>query len=75
MDKVVNVSILLDISEHKKGTSVEVAVDEHGTPLERFWRRRFDDAKTDHCLEIIQSSSKKEATEKPNRNASGKKEK
>ncbi len=52
----VRVKILADIPGHKKGQMVIIETDKDGIPLERFWRRRFKDAKTDNCLEIIQST-------------------
>lgn len=35
------------------GTVVEVAADQHGTPLDQFWRRRLRDAQRDHCCEVV----------------------
>ena len=52
------VKILADIPGYSKGQTVTVETDKHGTPLERFWRRRFTDAKTDNCLEIVQITVK-----------------
>ena len=54
----IRVKILVDIPGYKKGQIVTIETDKDGTPLERFWRRRFKDAKTDNCLEIVQAPSK-----------------
>ncbi len=50
--KRINVNILINIPGYLKGQTVIVDVDEKGTPTDRFWRRRFHDAITDHCIEI-----------------------
>ena len=41
------VKILSDIPGYTTGQTVTVKTDKQGTPLERFWRRRFVDAKTE----------------------------
>lgn len=33
--------------------TVTVQTDDNGVPLERFWRNRLKDAKTDNCVEVI----------------------
>ena len=49
----IRVKILADIPGYNKGREVTVQTDDHGVPLERFWRRRFKDALIDNCLEIV----------------------
>jgi len=54
----IKVKILADIPGHSKGQRVTIETDKDGTPLERFWRRRFKDAETDNCLEIEKAPAK-----------------
>ena len=54
----VKIKILLDIPGYTAGQVVTIGIDSYGTPLEKSWRRRFKDAKTDNCLEIIQPPAK-----------------
>jgi hypothetical protein len=45
-----------------KGFSGEFEVaDNKGVPLDKFWRDRLKDAKTDKCVEIIKRTRKKES--------------
>ena len=30
-----------------------ISADRYGVPLEEFWRRRFKDAETDNCCEVL----------------------
>ncbi len=30
-----------------------IPADRYGVPLEEFWRRRFKDAETDNCCEVV----------------------
>ena len=38
---------------HAAGTELRIEVDKDGTPLERYWRDRFKDAKIDNCVEFV----------------------
>lgn len=40
----------------KPGKRAEIQVDRDGTPLERHWRRRLNDSKTDGCIAVIETS-------------------
>ena len=35
------------------GAEVKVKVDKKGTPIDRYWRDRLKDAKTDQCVEWL----------------------
>jgi len=48
----VRIKVLKNIPDHQAGTLVNVKTDELGNPLDRFWRRRFEDAKIDDCISI-----------------------
>lgn len=53
------VKVLKEFDGHKAGEVVPVHCDEKGTPLERSWRRRLKDAKTDKCCEIVKKARAK----------------
>lgn len=38
---------------HRVGDTVYVETDSNGVPIQKFWRRRFQDAKTDNCIEKV----------------------
>jgi hypothetical protein len=38
---------------HGYSGEVTVKCDRNGIPLERFWRNRLRDAKTDNCVEVV----------------------
>lgn len=40
------------------GLEVEVAVNKHGRPIEKYWRNRLRDAKRDDCVEVIEPKGK-----------------
>lgn len=44
--------------------TITINADENGTPLERFWRNRLRDAKTDNCVEVIPTRAKRAKKEK-----------
>lgn len=44
--------------------TVTVQTDDNGVPLERFWRNRLKDAKTDNCVEVIPARTPKVKKEK-----------
>ena len=61
--KTIAVQINKDLPGFKKGVVTTVTVDGKGTPLEKFWRDRFHDAKTDNCVEI--KTEKKVSKQEP----------
>ena len=38
---------------HLPGSVITLPADDHGTPLDEYWRRRLKDAKTDGCCEVV----------------------
>ncbi len=55
--KKVNVKLNFSFGKHKEGQIVPIEVNaKTGIPTERFWRRRFEDAKTDNCIEVVKAS-------------------
>lgn len=59
--KTIQVKINKGLPGYSEGATTTVTVDDLGVPLEKFWRDRFQDAKTDKCVEIVQAESKKKA--------------
>lgn len=53
--KTVTLQINKALPGYAKGATVVVDVDKNGVPLNRFWRDRLHDAKTDHCVEIVKT--------------------
>ena len=50
------------------GHVVSVQTDEHGVPLEKFWRRRLRDAVTDNCVEVVEPLKPKKAKQSKSKN-------
>lgn len=44
---------------YEAGREVTIQTDRSGVPLEKFWRRRLKDAKTDNCVEVVKPSKPK----------------
>lgn len=53
MSKIMKIKILKELKAHKSGDVVSIKVDNHGVPLERYWRNRISDSRMDKCIEII----------------------
>lgn len=43
----------------KPGKTVKVPCDEHGTPLQKYWRNRIRDASIDDCVEVVKPKTAK----------------
>lgn len=46
------------------GRIVSIECDSKGTPLDKFWRRRLKDAKSDKCVEVVKASNSKKEQSK-----------
>lgn len=44
---------------HKANDVIIVDADKNAIPLNKFWRRRLNDAKEDNCCEIVTPAPKK----------------
>ena len=44
------------------GAEVKIPVDEHGTPRDKYWRKRLRDSKIDNCIEIKEVPKKETGT-------------
>lgn len=56
--------INLPIGNHRPGDVVNIRCDENGIPLNRNWRNKLKDAKTDGCVEVVTFTSTKPNTKK-----------
>jgi len=56
--KKIKIKLNADLSTHKAGVELDIKTDENGIPLEKYWRRRFRDAKIDNCIEIKKTKKK-----------------
>lgn len=45
-----------------EGEEVVLPADEHGTPLDQYWRRRLRDAEKDGCVERLERPTKRTST-------------
>lgn len=72
MTNHIKIKLNYSFSFRKKGDIIAIKVDENGVPLDIYWRKRFNDAKTDNCIEIVDepvsssSAPKKEKKSKEN---------
>ena len=57
MAKKVEYTVNTDMHGMKAGQKIMLDVDKNGTPLNRMWRRRFNDAKIDDCITKTKQSS------------------
>lgn len=37
---------------YRVGEQIKIPVDQHGTPRDKYWRKRLRDSKIDNCIEI-----------------------
>lgn len=51
------------IAGFKAGQEIPVTIDQDGTPIEKFWRRRLRDALRDQCCEVVVAAAEAEETE------------
>jgi len=59
----------VELKQYPKDTVLTIEVDDYGTPIDRYWRKRFLDSKIDNCVEFIsdkkpsKKGTKKEVSE------------
>ena len=51
--KTIKLKIIKVIPGYEIGSGTCVQADKFGTPLNKFWRDRLHDSKTDGCVEIV----------------------
>lgn len=44
---------------HQEGAVIRIKTDKGVIPVDGYWRRRLNDAKTDGCVELIGAKTKK----------------
>lgn len=57
MSNRIKIKLNYAFSFHKKGDIIDIEVDEEGTPLNIYWRKRLNDSKLDNCIEVINDKS------------------
>lgn len=55
----VSIKLNAPLKTHKAGEKINIDVDDQGVPLSRYWRDRFNDAKIDNCIEILETKRSK----------------
>lgn len=53
--KIIKLKIIKNIPGYAAGTTASIQTDGNGIPINKFWRDRVEDAKTDNCVEILAS--------------------
>ena len=56
--KKIQIIINKPILNYKVGQIVSISANEHNVPKDIYWRRRFNDAKIDNCLEFYNAEIK-----------------
>lgn len=59
--KLITIEILKDLPGHLAGSEIKIEADALGTPLDRYWRRRLDDAQIDKCCRVKKLKKQKTA--------------
>ena len=57
-NKIIDVKLNKDLRGLKAGTTIGIKTDKNGTPLERYWRDRMKDARTDNCIVVVKKKAK-----------------
>lgn len=52
MPKQLTLEINKRVGKLNPGDTITIDIDENGTPLDKFWRRRLYDSKIDHCVTV-----------------------
>jgi len=55
---MIYVKLKTKIQHHPAGRQLRLPVDAAGIVLNKFWRRRVEDSKTDGCLEVLKKKPK-----------------
>jgi hypothetical protein len=49
------------VAGYDPGQEVQVEVDESGTPINQFWRRRLRDSERDQCCKVVTEAKDQES--------------
>jgi len=55
MKKKIQLKLNVDLKDKKKGDIVSVEIDSNKVIIDKYWRRRLEDAALDGCVEIVKN--------------------
>ena len=61
--KTVRVKINIPLKGKKAGSIFLVEFNDKDLPVDRYWRRRFEEAKSNNCVEIVKNKQSKPKTQ------------
>jgi len=50
------IKIKTPFGKFKAGAGINVAANDKGVPLDKFWRNRLRDSKVDNCIEVVKDA-------------------
>lgn len=53
------IKMLMNVGQYKKDKVISINTNPVGIPVDRFWRRRIQDAKKDNCIQKLDSHNSK----------------
>ena len=53
--KKIQLKLNADLGGKKKGTIITVEIDSNKVIIDRYWRRRLEDAALDGCVEVVKN--------------------
>ncbi len=56
--KKISLKLNADLGGKKKGTIITVEIDSNKVIIDKYWRRRLEDAALDGCVEIVKKEIK-----------------
>lgn len=56
--KKIQLKLNADLGGKKKGTIITVEIDSNKVIIDRYWRRRLEDAALDGCVEVVRNETK-----------------
>ena len=58
MKKKISLKLNADLGDKKKGTTITVEIDSNKVIIDRYWRRRLEDAAIDGCVEVVKNETR-----------------
>ena len=62
LEKTLIITINTALPGYHPGEEIKIPVDQHGTPKDKYWRKRLRDSKIDKCIEIKEAPKKENGT-------------
>jgi hypothetical protein len=56
--KKISLKLNADLGGKKKGATITVEIDSNKVIIDRYWRRRLEDAALDGCVEVVKKEIK-----------------